>query len=218
MATPTRRRYALLTQHYLTVRPYLYHLTHKNNLNNLRKTGQLFPALTLMQMGGREDLIRKRRPGHVSVSVDGETIFLRDQHPLHAGNAKFPRGYSFEDLVENLNRRVFFWPGTATTIVTSGLNHFECYRQEKPILLRVKFQSLLDSNPGATPLFCQFNSGSPRCVHGERSPRGPKTFISAEDFRYTPSRVVEVTFDSHLMLPPDTEFGSRPTGPWQLLR
>lgn len=171
-----------------------------------------------MKMGGREELIRKRRPGPEPVTVDGETIVLRDQHPLHAGNAKFPRGYSFEDLVENLNRRIFFWPGTATTIVPSGLRHFEYYRKEKPILLRVKFQSLLDSNPGAIALFCRFNSGSPRCVHGKKSPRGPNTFVSAEEFRETPSRVVEVTFNGPLTLPPDTEFGRRPKGPWQLLR
>jgi hypothetical protein len=213
----TNRRSALLTQHYLAARPYLYHLTHQDNVNNLRKTGQLFPACTLMQLGGREELMRKRRPGSERVTVDGATIVLRDQEPLRSGNAKFPKGYAFEDLIENLNRRIFFWPGTSKTAIAYGVRHFEHYKQEKPILLRIKFQSLLDSNHRAIPLFCPFNSGSPRCSYGKKSPRGPNTFVPAEGFRETPSRVVEVTFDRQLTLPPDTEFGGRPTGPWRLL-
>ena len=39
----------------------------------------------------------------------------------------------------------------------------------------------------------------------------------AQDFLETPSGVVEVTFDSPLVLPPDTEIGERPTGLWRLL-
>jgi hypothetical protein len=152
------------------------------------------------------------------VIVEGETIVLRDQRPLHAGNAKFPRGYAFEDLLESLNSRVFFWPGTGKTAILYGIRHFEHYEREKPVLLRIKFQSLLDSNPRAVPLFCRFNSGSPRCSYGNRPPRGPNTFVSADDFRETPRRVVEVTFDRQLALPADAEFGRRPTGPWQPLR
>ena len=214
----TSRRSPLLTQHYVAARPYLYHLTHQDNLINLRKTGQLFPACTLMQLGGREELMRKKRPGPERVTVDSVTIVLRDQGPLRSGNAKFPKGYAFEDLIENLNRRIFFWPGTNKTAIAYGVRHFEHYKQEKPILLRIKFQSLIDGNPRAVPLFCRFNSGSPRCSYGKKSPRGPNTFLAADVFRETPSRVVEVTFDRQLTLPPDTEFGSRPTGPWQLLR
>lgn len=213
-----RRRYTLLTELYLTARPYLYHLTHLDNLSNLLKTVQLFPACTLMQIGGREELMRKRRPGPERLIIDGETVVLRDQGPLHAGHAKFPKGYIFEDLVEDLNRRVFFWPGSSKTPIPYGVRHFEHYRKEKPMLLRIKFQSLLDNNPGQIPLFCRFNSGSPRTSYGLKSARGPKTFVSADEFRGTPSKVVEVTFDRQLTLPPDTECGKRPTGPWHLLR
>jgi hypothetical protein len=171
-----------------------------------------------MRIGRREELMRKKRSGPERVTVEGETIVLRDQGPLYAGKAKFPRGYAFEDFVESLNSRIFFWPGTSKTPILYGIRHFEHYEHEKPVLLRIKFQSLLDSNPRAVPLFCRFNSGSPRCSYGNRSPRGPDTFVSADDFRETPSRVVEVTFDRQLTLPADTEFGRHPTGPWQPLR
>ena len=171
-----------------------------------------------MRIGGREELMRKRRPGPERLTINGETIVLRDQGPLHAGHAKFPKGYTFEDLVENLNRRVFFWPGNSKTPIPYGLRHFQHYRKEKPILLRIKLQSLLDNNPRQVPLFCRFNSGSPRTSYALKSPRGPNTFVSAADFCEAPSSVVEVTFDHELTIPPDTEFGTRPTGPWQPLR
>lgn len=209
---------ALLIDHYLAARPSLYHLTHRDNLDSIRKTGQLVPACTLMQLGGREDLLRTRRAGPQRITVEGNIVVLRDQGPLHSGNAKFPQRYSFGDLIESLNRRIFFWPGTHQAPIPYGVRHFEHYKYEHPILLRVKVDSLLGGNPSAIPLFCRFNSGSPRCSYGKKSPRGPNTFLLVESFRGTPSGVVEVTFDRKITLPPDTEVGNHPTGPWRLLR
>jgi hypothetical protein len=171
-----------------------------------------------MQLGGREDLMRTRRPGPERVRVEGTIIVLRDQGPLHSGNARFPKLYGFGDLIESLNKRIFFWPGTQKTAIPHGLRHFEHYKDEDPVLLRVKLESLLGSNPSAIPLFCRFNSGSPRCSYGKKSPRGPNTFLPVRTFSGTPSQVVEVTFDCQLTMPPDAEFGRRPTGPWKLLR
>jgi hypothetical protein len=179
---------------------------------------RLIPAATLLRLAGRLDLLCTPRRGSIAVVVEGRTIVLRDQKPLHKGNIRLPNGFRFEDFVESLNQRIFFWPGTSKTAILYGIRHFEHYEHEKPVLLRIKFQSLLDSNPGAVPLFCRFNSGSPRCSYGNRSPRGPNTFVSGDDFRETPSSVVEVTFDRQLTLPADTELGRRPTGPWQRLR
>lgn len=171
-----------------------------------------------MELAGREDLMRVRRPSHERIAVNGHMIVIRDQRPLHAGNAKFPRGYSFADFVDSLNSRVFFWPGKAPKPISYGVRHFKHYKREDPVLLRMRFDSLVRQNPIATPLFCRYNSGSPRCSNGKKPPRGPDTFLAADNFIGTPSSVVEVTFDRQLVLPADTEFSSRLTGPWQLLR
>jgi hypothetical protein len=144
-------------------------------------------------------------------------ILLRDQAPLHRGNLILPSGFSFEDLVEHLNRRIFFWSGTARGPNSYGVRHFERYKQEHPVLLRIGFRSLLLANPRAEPLFCKYNSGAPRCSYGRKSPRGPHTFLPAAVFSGTPGQVVEVTFCSEIELPTDTELGRQPTGPWGLL-
>ena len=52
---------------------------------------------------------------------------------------------------------------------------------------------------------------------GEKSPRGPKTFLEAAHFGGTLSKVVEVTFDQGIVLPCDVEYANSPNGRWRLL-
>src|SRR5262249_48751140 len=140
------------------------------------------------------DLIRKRRHEHCQIIIGKTEILIRDQAPLHRGNMELQDGCTYEDFIESINGRIFFWPGTATGPISYGVRHFERYRNEHPVILRVSLQSLLVENPAVTPKFCRYNSGSPRCSNGYKSPRGPKTFVSAQEFDGTPSNVVEVTF------------------------
>jgi hypothetical protein len=177
----------------------------------------LFPAAVLMQRGGRNDLLRARRHLPTTIRIGGVDVWIRDQRPLYRGNIKFPNGYTLEDLIESLNRRVFFWPGTAAGPISYGIRHFGRYKEEKPIILRIGFEELVDGNRTVAPRYCNYNSGSPRCSNGEKSPRGPNTFLLADDFNGTPSKVVEVTFDSAITLPRHAEFGVTPKGPWNLL-
>lgn len=171
----------------------------------------------MMERAGRLELLRAPRRGPETITVNGRPIIVRDQNPLHKGNIKLPRGFSFEDFVETLNRRICFWPGGIAGPIAYGVRHFQHYKHEHPAILRVAFESLLHANPAAIPLFCRYNSGSPRCSYGKKSPRGPNTFVDARRFIETPSKVVEVTFDTKIVLPRDTEFAARPTGPWNRL-
>ena len=171
----------------------------------------------LFERADRLDLVRRRRKGHERITIGSDVVLIRDQAPLHGGNLSLPISYTFEDFVESLNRRSFFWPGTAAGPISYGYRHFERYRNEAPVILRLTLDSLLLANPSTQPLFCRYNSGSPRCSNGVRSPRGPDTFLLAADFNRTPSEVVEVTFDSEITLPAVTEVGSRPSGPWRCL-
>jgi hypothetical protein len=199
---------------YAAKRPYLYHLTHHANVDYLRETAKLFPAAVLMERSGRNELLRARRPGPVPVHIGDAVVWLRDQGPLYEGHARFTKGYTFEDLIESLNRRIFCWPGTAAGPISYGIRHFGAYKKEKPAFLRIDFQALLLANPAVTPRYCKYNSGSPRCSNGVKSPRGPDTFLLAADFDGTPSKVVEVTFDTEIILPPNAEVGAHPNGPW----
>jgi hypothetical protein len=212
-----RWRCVLLVDSYASARPYLFHLTHRDNLNHIRELARLFPAAVLMERAKQTDLIRTLRRGPRQVSFEGRTIVIRDQDRLHRGNTGVPSGFTFEDLIESLNRRIFFWPGASAGPISYGRRHFERYEEEHPVILRIDFQSLLSVNHSASPFYCRYNSGSPRCSDGKKSPRGPNTFVSATDFHETPSKVVEVTFDTEIILPPTTQFGMHPAGPWKKL-
>lgn len=207
----------MLIQAYLKTRPYLYHLTDSSNISQMARTRCIAPATVLFERAARPDFLRRKRDKPERISIGRDVIVIRDQAPLHKGNLSLPAGYTFEEFVESLNRRVFFWPGTAASPISYGIRHFDRYKNEGPAILRLTLASLLAANAFANPMFCGYNSGSPRCSYGVRSPRGPKTFLPAAEFEGTPGKVVEITFDSELALPFDTEVGSCPTGPWRSL-
>jgi hypothetical protein len=176
-------------------RPYAYHLTAAENFQILRNSGVIRSAAELIERAGCSGLLRMRRHGPVPIQIGGKGAFLRDQDPLHEGNIRFEGGWQMADLVEELNRHVFFWPGTAAKPNDYGTRHYERYsRSEKLVIVRVPTASLINANPNVKPRFCRFNSGSPRCVGGHKSPRGPDTFLPAERFPGTASAVAELTF------------------------
>jgi hypothetical protein len=213
-----KREAPLQLDKFIALRPYLYHLTDPNNLQFLIERNAIVPASILMDLAGSLHLLRQKRSDAAVLSIDGYDIHIRDQGPLYAGKAGFAEGFSFADFVESLNCRVFFWPGTVCGPIAYGIRHFERYQNESPTILRVSTVSLLQANPAAVPHFCKYNSGSPRPSGGIKSPRGLDTFLPAEQFPWTPGKVVEVTFDCELALPPDIEFGPAPEGPWQRLK
>jgi hypothetical protein len=95
-----------------------------------------------------------------------------------------------------------------------GRRHFSRYEAERPRVLRVPFVAVVAMNPDSSPFVCRFNSGSPRCSGGRKSPRGPRTFIATTDFGRAPSDVVELTFLDGVALPPETETAATYDGPW----
>jgi hypothetical protein len=198
---------------YTRLRPYLYHLTARANLSEIRRTGELLSAATLLTAARLPDAISERRVGPRVIEVGGREIVLRDQRPLHKGPIIFPPGYTFEKFVAYLNAHVFFWAGNSSgpagAARSYGLGHFETYKHERPAILRVRFQSLITANPNRTPLFCRFNSGAPRCSRGKKAPRGADTFKRAEDFERSAANAAEVTFRDNIVLPDDVEVGSR---------
>lgn len=171
----------------------------------------------LLRAAGRPELIHMRRRNHEPVNVGHEVIYVRDQAPLHEGNMQLPTGYTFVAFIENLNSRVFFWPGTDLGPISYGIRHFERYERERPVIVRVPSRDLFEANQDVDPELCKYNSGSPRCSYGDKSPRGPNTFLDPLEFDGTPSNVVEVTFRSRVTLPISAQMGSSPSGPWRAL-
>jgi hypothetical protein len=79
------------------------------------------------------------------------------------------------------------------------------YAAKDTAMLRMGFKELCDENRGVDPQFCRFNSGAPRQYKGRPSPRGPNTFLKADEWHGRPSEVVEVSFSSSVRLPKTCE-------------
>ena len=197
--------------------PFAYHLTSSRNIRRIRSTGRLETAAALIEKAECLELLRVKRPEHVEVKVDGNSVMLRDQEPLYEKNVLWADGWQLGDLVETLNGRVFFWPGGISGPRDHGQRHFERYRDEAPVILRVPTLDLLSRNPGTIPQFCAVNSGSPRWSGGQASPRGVDTFVPGERFPRRVSEVVELTFATGVDLPSTTELSNSVDGPWGLL-
>ena len=203
-------------QRFSKLRTYLFHLTARANLCSIAADGALHPAAAILQQAKRPDLLAVRRLRHELVRLSQSVVQVRDQAPLHSGAISFEPGWGLAKWVEHVNRHVFFWPGSASGAIRSGLNHYQRYASEAPVLLRIPTSALL-SNGVPQPLFSRFNSGAPRFSRGRPSPRGSSTYLGAEGFASPPSRVIEVLFRGSVLLPSDTEVSTSFSGPWQPL-
>ena len=206
---------ALNIEHFLRVRPYLYHLTARRNYPVLSKDWVLKSANSLFDAAGQTGYRKLRRKGHLEITLGAISLTVRDQDRLYKGNMVLTDGWTFEGFVEHLNDHVFFWPGSGIGPVSSGQRHFERYAAEKPIVMRIPTADLFEANIKSSPHFCKYNSGAPRCHDGEGIPRGPNTFLKSIDFHFPPTSVVEVTFKSAVCLPLTLEVSNSPSGPWE---
>lgn len=204
-------------QKFQSLRPYLFHLTDQRNIDRIRRTGQLVSATRLLRAAKEHAVISAKRPECMPVTVDGDEVWIRDQRPLHAGNVGFQDGWTFEDLLKSLNDKVFFWPGTGSGPISYGIRHYERYAADSPVLLRLRSSQVLTVNATATPLFCRYNSGSPRWTNGVASPRGPRTFVRCTEAEFSAAAVVEFVISDKVAIPSCAELASSFTGPWKPL-
>ena len=187
------------------LRPFLYHVTARENLRRLQRTRRLETAEHLLRAAGRPDLLRQRRPTPVSLLLDGETVVLNDQRPLIEANVSLEPPWTFGDFVEFLNQHVYFWPGDAIGPIVAGARLLAHYAAELPLVLRVRVTDLLNANPGALALFSPYNSGAPRMQRGQAVRRGADLFRPAHAARRRRFEVIEVAFRGSLRLPSAAE-------------
>ncbi|MBS0190790.1 MAG: hypothetical protein U0573_02720 [Phycisphaerales bacterium] len=180
-------------------RPRLFHLTAAANVDAILEGGLLESARVLMERAADTSYLRQKRKQHLTLRIGERVVHVRDQAPLHAGNMEMEPGTSFEDVIELLNERVFFWPGDERGPIVAGRNHFARYAGEDCKVLVVETEAMLALNPGVQ--FCRFNSGAPRCSGGRKSPRGAGTFLPPGACEFSAAEVQEVTFVGAARLP-----------------
>lgn len=190
---------------FIRLRPFLFHVTARENADALADTLTLQPADTLLRWAGRQELSRVRRRESIAVQAGVHRIVLKDQAPLIAANAELAPGWDFADFIEFLNRHVFFWPGTARGPIAHGQRLHSRYESDGPLVLRIPTEDLFAANATELVRFAAFNTGAPRMTGGRRSPRGPDLFQIASEFPRRASEVVEVAYRSSVALPETTE-------------
>lgn len=189
-------------------RPYLYHLTASANLPAIRARGKLCSAMQLCEEAGERSALSGKRKRCVELRLrSGEHAVLRDQAPLHAGNVSLEGGWTFEDVLLDLNSRVFFCPGKECWLTRYARAHFDTYEGTDAVVLRMPTAAILAN---AEAEFSRFNSGAPRTSGGRKSPRGPATFQARPN--WPPSETVEVTLRCEIDLPATVDLWRRPHG------
>jgi len=183
----------------------LWHFTHKQNLPLIRSSRTLYCASRLLP-DALGDKPRRDRSIRTGLPV------LRDQALLADGSIAFEGGWSLADFVSDLNRRVFFWSGWSDRPVRSGRRAFARYKATDTVL-RLPFRGVVRHSP----YFSRCNSGATRKQDGDAVPRGPETFLPAEECAFDAAAVVEVSFLGCLSLPNETETGPSLEGPWEPL-
>ena len=204
---------AFALQRLIELRPHLYHLTAASNLSSIVKTKSLRSADLLLADAGMMEQSSQRRLDHLNFRHGHDSVQIRDQKPLIEGAIDFEEGWNISRLVQFINQHVFFWPGNHAGPIGAGVNHFERYRSEAPVILRLATADLLDKGLK----FSRYNSGAPRCSGGRYSPRGSMTYVPALNFLGTASEVVEVVVFGDCPLPATAEVSTSPAGPWSKL-
>ena len=188
--------------------PYLYHVTYSSSLDRIKRHRRLDSAACLMDAGGRNSLLRQRRKTMASFTVEGDVVVLTDQKPIIEANIVFQDGWTLADLIEAINRRVFFWRGSAAGLLKKDQGHFAKYDAVGHSLtfIRLSLEETWRANTGRGPEVCKYNSGAARMNQGRPIPRGLSTFIRPGLADFDIGDVREVVFRDYALLPASTEW------------
>jgi len=205
-------------QKFITERPFLYHLTSKENVAQIVEAKKLYSTNELIKMSKDKSFLpvqRQKRPQHVKLIINGIAYYLRDQRPISekALSKCLTDNWNVGDFLYHLNDRVFMWP-----TIERLERHFKRYKQEKPVILRFSTREVIEANPHVK--FCRLNSGAtrPNSHLGGIAPlRGPNTFVTADQFLLPIRDVAEVTFEKKCDVDIDFSFGPSPEGKYRSL-
>jgi hypothetical protein len=200
-------------------RPFLYHLTYSENINQIVKDCTLYSAEQLISESENKELsnlLTERRAKRLLVSIDGSEIYIRDQRPISitALTKCLTDGWTPKKYIRFLNKMVFMW-----CTIDRLIRHYNRYKDENPLILRFDTKELLDLNTNVK--FCRINSGATRPnshLNGKAPLRGKRTFLNAEEFTFAVRDVAEVTFEGECKLPMSFHRSNNPLGPWTLIK
>lgn len=199
----------------LQLRPVAYHTTGRLNFTSIKEHRALISTKSLVDGSTYTSLLLRRRVTSTTIRTNSGDVQIRDQRPLRPGSLHLQRGTTLQGYLDELNRRVFLWPGTVRGPVFPGRSHFDHYHKEDGVVvLRMPLRSLLAANASGALFVEKCNSGAARHHGGRPVERGPNTFCLLRDASFPASDVVEFSFIDRVDLPLDTNFSTALEGPW----
>ncbi len=121
----------------------------------------------LMMPVNDETWLRQKRQHAVPLHIGDDVVVLRDQQPLYEGHIRWEGEWNFPRLVEEINRRVFFWPGDRSAPVKKAAENVRDFLATGDyIKIRLPF-SAVRKTPGVRVEYCRCNARAPRTVNGE---------------------------------------------------
>lgn len=173
--------------------PALWHVTASANLPRVERDRRLYSAAALMAAATDERWLTVRRPRDVEIRIGSDVVVLREQGPLAGGAVQFEDGWTPGRLTEEINRRVFFWPGTWEAPIPRAAGNFAGFLgRPGAVTLVIPTAAVIAAVPPDALHFTRYIAGAPRLSAGEKSPRGNRTFAPAVRFGGPLSAVREV--------------------------
>jgi hypothetical protein len=203
---------------FIQLRPYLYHLTDKNNLCLILKKRKLLSTKSLIELSGNDTynvFNLERREGHAQIKINNTIVSIRDQKPISETNLSkcLTNGWTCSDFYDYLNSRVFMWP-----TIKRLESHYNTYSDENPIILRFSTSEIIELNPHVK--FCRLNSGATRShpkYKGAPPQRGENTFLSANDYGFPAAGVAEATFEQFCNLTREIYISNAPNDVYKII-
>src|SRR5688500_16598594 len=133
-------------EHFLRLRPFLYHLTHQSNVDSILESGRLESTVKLaerVQLADRENFLRQRRGENVIIHNDLASFVIRDQAQIieEVLRRSLEPSCTYEQFISLLNSKIFFWP-TRNDVI----KHYGTYEAEQPRVLRFRTAEIFALN------------------------------------------------------------------------
>jgi hypothetical protein len=202
----------------LELRPFAFHICSELNFASIQRSHELRSATALVLGTTFEQLLSVRRAKSVVAHLPEGTVEIRDNRPLRLGSLELEPDVTVEEFLQEINSRVFLWPGNEKGPIGTGCAHFERYHGEGDVrVIRAPLKDLLRVNPDRALSVTYCNSGSARHHSGRKVLRGRSTFQPVEHATRPMSEVKELTFVGSVRLPKSVVWSPTPFGPWQAL-
>ena len=184
----------------------LYHFIPNEHLEFVKKTRKLFSAAEMLDACKKKKPKRQKRE-HCITLPSGKTkdgtvlpkgIILRDQGKLEEANLAFCPEFRMGDLVEELNKHVFFWPCFPEKFAK---------KYQHNALIRCCLEDVKKHNHDKQPLYCPFNSGAPKRDGDGNKVLRSRCMYQPLNVQCVPAKdIVEVVFQGCVKLPKSCDY------------